>query len=103
MMDQSSIADLELTKRCAAAMGIRLFDCGHGLEIMTGSVSSGLIWKPLHDNAQVLQMGLRFPEEFERAVTDWCAALRRGDGCNLHRTVCTRIAKLAAPSGGVAS
>lgn len=100
--DAGKISDLEMTRLCAQAMGIRLFNCGHGDEIMTGAVSSGRIWRPLTDDAQAMalvkRLKLRILEwNLEHAQVTWQPALggtfTQGVG-PLNRAIVECVAKM---------
>lgn len=61
------MTDAEITRLCAEAMGIRLWHEG-GNQIMSGLVSTGKKYDPLHDDVQAMALVKQF-----RPQIDWSA------------------------------
>lgn len=101
------MADLEITRLCAKAMGLELWVVGERCEIMNSLVSTGRIYHPLHDDAQAMALVKKFRLHIGCTSDGLWFAEEQGaetaqvhDGGDLLRAICLCVAKKPHSEGG---
>jgi hypothetical protein len=97
------MTDLEMTRRCAEKMGLELiaFEVGGGVEKYGVFESWGpgpVLYDPLHNDAQAMDMLRRFPGWVISAMT--CELEKPNDQRNFNRAICECVAKMSATGSG---
>ena len=95
------MTDLEITRLCAAAMGLPEWpDGGHDCRPVGGDHRD--YWQPLHDDAQAMALVKKFGIEIH-CRTDrngWYAGIVESDGMvthsDLNRAICVCVAAMQA-------
>ena len=94
------MTDLEITRLCAAAMGIPTWEeASGGPEILylDVRVSTGVKYRPLHDDAQAMALMKKF--KLGLAFSGHWSVYEQGDGesghaADLNRAICECVAKI---------
>lgn len=94
------MTDLEITKRCALAMGYTdRYVYPDGLDLM---FRNGTQYDPLHDDAQAMELTKKFKLNIGQLSGGWCKVfimptegrMHEGESQDLNRAICLCVASL---------
>ncbi len=102
----SDMDELTITRLCAEAMGYAEYppekwwtdDDRADLNIKDHA-GLPVVYRPLHDDAQCMVLGKKFPELLEQSAIEAANHFRRSESFNLNSDLCRRVARMQSAKG----